>query len=122
METPRKAREKKTPVKITVKAWQLNANKLLARIEKTRLSEDLQINPSVLKRQEILDKISEMPSADDVISIVDQMKAIKLKKTEEIYKRLEGLEQTIQEVESTIPKSQDEALAVLTKALRAGVD
>ena len=121
MEAGRKGREKKTPVKILPKLWKTNATKLLAKIEKARLSEDQPLNPAILRRVEITDRILEMVQADDVITLVEQMKALKVKKTEEIVKRLEALEAVVLEVEKEEPTTPEDALFLLSKALCAGV-
>lgn len=121
MDSARKAREAKTPVKLTLKTLRTQASKLLAKIESASLLEDQEITPAFLKRPETEEMVAELPTSEDILGIVDQIRMLKLKKTEEIVKKFDQLEQVITEVEAVVSDNKEEVLLALTKALRAGV-
>jgi hypothetical protein len=121
MDSARKAREVKTPVKLTIKTVRLQGSKLMAKIESASLPEDQEITPAFLKRPETEAMIGELPTSEDVLGIVDQIRALKLKKTEEFVKKFDQLEQIVTEIETMNSENKEEILATVTKALRAGV-
>lgn len=121
MDQGKKAKDAKTPVKMTLKALRALASKLLARIEGCALEEDQEINLSYLKKPETIDQVNEMPSSEDVRGTVDQMIYLKMKKTEELFQKFDQLNKLVTEIESTESNTREEQIAEIKKALRAGV-
>lgn len=122
MEHGKKTRENKTPVKIPLKNLKINAMALLALLDTHSISEEQEINSNFLRRPEIAEKISEMPSSDDVISMLEQIRfTFKMKKPEDFCRKYEKLDQIIHEIESFDSNNPEEIIEVVAKALRTGV-
>lgn len=121
MDQGRKAKDVKTPIKMTLKTLRTQASKLMAKIEGCMLDEDQEVNLGLLKKPDTMVQIHEMPSSEDVKGTVDQMHYLKMKKTEDLFVKFDQLSKLVVEVESSDAKSREEQIADITKALRAGV-
>jgi hypothetical protein len=121
MDSARKARDIRTPVKMAPKTLRMQGSRLLAKIESMCLSEDQEVTPVFLKRPETEEMLAELPSSDEVLLIVEQIRLHKLKKTDEFVKKFEHLEGVINEIESINLENKDAVISGLTNALRAGV-
>jgi hypothetical protein len=121
MDSARKARDVRTPVKMALKTLRTQGGKLLAKIESAGLPEDQDVTPVFLKRPETDEMLAELPTSDEVFLIADQIRSHKLKKTEEFVKKFDHLEAVVTDIEAVNTEDKNAVVAALTNALRAGV-
>lgn len=121
MDSARKARDIRTPVRMHPKTLKTQGIKLLAKIESMGLPEDQEVTPAFLKRPETEEMLAELPSSDEVLLIAEQIRIHKLKKTDEFVKKFDHLEAIVNEIEGINLENKDAVIQGLTNALRAGV-
>lgn len=125
MEQARRAWDKRTAVPVNPKVWLSSAQNLLARITTFSVKEP-EIDIFYLKTQQLREKLKEMPTTDEVRTLVEQYKAyIKPKGGDKtfalLFSQLEAADTVATEVEAFDLQNESELMAILTKGLRNGV-
>ena len=122
MDQAKKAKETKTPVKPTLKQWKTNVGKLLQKVESYAIGEDIQVDQSYLCSSEFLQQFDQLVSSETIEEACNEMRALKLKKTDEHVKKLEQIEESLTEINQMPVETVEQLLAVVTQTLRLGVD
>lgn len=121
MDTSKKPKDKKATAQLLTKQPKVTAITLVLKAEGANFVEEKDISLALLKRQDIEERISQMPTSEEVVALYEDIKHLKNRKTDEHFSKVEGYMQILAKVEGFKGTDVEEVKKCLRMAITAGV-